>query len=93
MLFRIFSLIECIFKSSNKEMLAVCLFKLSIKLYSILGITFSFGVAALPVIGVDIDGEFPMRFGLYYWCYKDVVHCIYLQIHPLLMALVILKNS
>ena len=53
-----FSLEEGIFKSSNKKMLALALFKSSIKMYSISRITFSFGVAALPVLGVDAHGGF-----------------------------------
>ena len=56
MLLGIFSLIECIFRISNKYILAFDLFKSSIKLYSTSGIIVSFWEVDLPVLGVDVDG-------------------------------------
>ena len=50
-----FPLIDSILRNSNKEILALAFSKSSTKLYSTSGITFSFGVAFLPKLGVDVD--------------------------------------
>ena len=49
-------MIDGVLRISNREMLALALFRSSIRLYSTSGITFSFIGTVLPVVCVDVVG-------------------------------------